>query len=295
MLIFLNNKTNLGIYLFYLGMQISFFSVNIQNNSPSNKKKIPVMTSPLAPLARDTVSFTSMKKAQFGGINLAVVEKFKAPIEKFNSNDDLQNWAALKLKEITKTDFGGRQDETKIQRNAMLNEWTDYVLTENGAYSNATALLILSAVTKGLKLGNDKLPPVLNKGVLADCISEIIKNIKADKKYHFDLNKMYETKLRSLYLEDTNTGETGSKWVIIPSKVNDPKKFEANVEKLKTLSHKNWCTKSFNAEPYLEDGDFHVYLENGQPKLGVRFVGDNIQEIQGENNMVKSQLPILTK
>jgi len=272
-------------------MQIGFFNINNNYTAPlpQNLQK-RIATSPLAPLAHDTVSFGAMKKTQFDGVNLAVVEKFKAPIGKFNSNDDLQNWASKQIKEIRKTDFGGRQAETKIQRKAMLNEWTAYVLTENDAYNNATALLILSAVTKDLKPDNDKLPPVLNKGVLADCISEIDKNIRADKKYQFDLNKMYETKLRALYLEDTNTGETESKWIIIPSKDNDPENFEENVKKLKTLSHKNWCTKSFNAEPYLKDGDFHVYLENGHPKLGVRFVGDEIQEIQGENN--NGKIPI---
>ena len=95
---------------------------------------------------------------------------------------------------------------------------------------------------------------------------------------------MYQNKLRSYYLEDTNTGETGTKWIVIPSKKHDPENFEKNVEKLKTLSHKSWCTKSYNAQPYLSEGDFHVYLENGQPKLGMRFVGNKIQEIQGEKN-----------
>ena len=95
---------------------------------------------------------------------------------------------------------------------------------------------------------------------------------------------MYQNRLRNYYLEDTNTGETGTKWVVIPSKKHDPKNFDKNVERLKTLSHKSWCTKSYNAAPYLSDGDFHVYLENGQPKLGMRFVGNKIQEIQGEKN-----------
>ena len=236
------------------------------------------------------ISFGALKKSQFDGLDLAVVEKFKAPIEKFNSNDDLQDWAKGQAESIANTDFGGRQKETVIQRKAMLKEWSDYVLKENDAYNNATALLILNAVTKDLKPDNDKLPPVLNKGVLADCISEIDKNTKADKKYQFDLNKMYETKLRALYLEDAKTENGNTGWVVIPSKSNDPENFEQNVEKLKTLSHKNWCTKSFNAEPYLSQGDFHVYLENGQPKLGVRFFDDWIQEIQGELN--NGKIPI---
>ena len=266
-------------------MLVQFTPVNYQYNN-KNIQRQQVRISNLAPLSHDTVSFGAMKKHEFEGIDLAVVEKFKAPIEKFNSNADLQNWAGEKAKAIAEKDFGGRSQETQIQRKAMLKEWSDYVFNENDAYSNTTALLILNAVTKNLEQDNDNIPPVLNKGVLADCIYEIDKNTHNDPKYQFDLNKMYQNKLRAFYLDDieTDTGETATKWVVIPSKKHDPENFEANVEKLKTLSYKTWCTKSNNAKPYLAEGDFHVYLENGKPKLGVRFVGDEIQEIQGELN-----------
>ena len=43
-------------------------------------------------------------------------------------------------------------------------------------------------------------------------------------------------------------------------------------------------TKSKNAEPYLSEGDFHIYLDEGKPRLGVRFDGDEIVEIQGQEN-----------
>ena len=266
-------------------MLVQFTPINYQYNN-KNIQRQQVRISNLAPLSHDTVSFGAMKKHKFEGIDLAVVEKFKAPIEKFNSNADLQNWAGEKAKAIAEKDFGGRSQETQIQRKAMLKEWSDYVFNENDAYSNTTALLILNAVTKNLEQDNDNIPPVLNKGVLADCIYEIDKNTHNVPKYQFDLNKMYQNKLRAFYLDDieTDTGETATKWVVIPSKKHDPENFEANVGKLKTLSYKTWCTKSNNAKPYLAEGDFHVYLENGKPKLGVRFVGDEIQEIQGELN-----------
>ena len=246
----------------------------------------------LALLARDTISFGAMKKTMFDGIDLAVIQKFSSPIEKFNSNEDLQNWAAKKAKAIANKDFGGRNGETKIQRKAMIKEWANYVLKENDAYKKTTALLILSAITKDLDPNNDNLPPVLNRGVLADCIAEIDENIRSDSKYQFNLNKMYRNKLRVFYANDieTDTGETATKWVVIPSRQHDPKNFEANVEKLKTLSYKTWCTKSFNAKPYLADGDFHIYLEDGKPKLGIRFKGDEIKEIQGEKN--NGKIPI---
>lgn len=274
-------------------MFINLTPINFQyNKTKSNAKHQCVNYPNLTPLTRDTISFGAMKKSAFKGIDLIVVQKFQAPIEKFNSNDDLQKWAGEQAKAIADKNFGGRYEGTKIQRKLILKEWSDYIFNENDAYTNTAALFILNAITKDLKPDNDNIPPVLNKGVLADCIYEIDKNTKNDPKYQFDLNKMYQNKLRAFYMDDieTNTGETATKWVVIPSKEHDPYNFEANVEKLKTLSYKSWCTKSFNAEPYLAKGDFHVYLENGKPKLGVRFVDDEIEEIQGERN--NNRIPI---
>ena len=255
------------------------------NYTKQNKNNISVPN--LAPLKKDTVSFSGLliKKNDFEGIDFTVVEKYKAPLEKFRTKDDFQKWCEKEIKNnIQNKNFGGRQEETKIQRKAMLKEWINYVLKENSGYNNAIKLLILDSITKDLKPNNDNLPPVLNKGVLADCISEIENNIKANKNYSFSLNKMYQTKLANFYIEDIDTGETETKWIKIPSKKNDTEHFEANVDKLKVLSHKSWCTKSYNAHPYLEKGDFFVFLEKGQPKIGVRLVGSKIEEIQGEMN-----------
>ena len=44
-----------------------------------------------------TPTFGAMKKSQFKGLDLICVNTFKAPIEKFNSNADLQSWAKNKL------------------------------------------------------------------------------------------------------------------------------------------------------------------------------------------------------
>ena len=48
-------------------------------------------------LVCDSISFSSMKKTCFSGIDLITINKFKAPIEKFNSNDDFQKWCDDKL------------------------------------------------------------------------------------------------------------------------------------------------------------------------------------------------------
>ena len=158
-------------------MQITFtptiFQKNRQNNCPKN-----AAYPNLSPLKYDMVSFSAMKKKEFEGIDFAVVEKFKAPICNFNSNKDFQKWAREKALGIANKNYDGRSEEIKIQRKHMLKEWSDYVLNQNDAYTASTALLILNAITKDLKPDNDKIPPALNKGVLADCINEIDENTR---------------------------------------------------------------------------------------------------------------------
>lgn len=237
------------------------------------------------------LNFGAMKKSQFTGLDLFVVNKFKAPISNFNSNEDLQNWADRTIKELlNETVLEGRWEETKEEREKAIEEWTNYVQKENDAYTKTIQLLVLDSILKGLSENNDAVPPPLNKGVLADTLAQVHDAVSLNKNYQCDFNKLYQNNLKNFYLDETKDDKkpenlkdfTG--WIEIKSKINDEENFEDNVNKLKTLSHPAWCTKSFNARPYLEKGDFHVFYEKGKPKLGVRFVGDRIEEVQGEKN-----------
>lgn len=273
---------------------LNFLKINNKdkNNTKNHTFLRGIKCPNLAPLEKDTVSFKGrvFKKTDFQGIDYYVIERFQPNIQKFKTKEDLQTFANNLIKEIKEKDYPARKDEISAQRKAMLNEWYKYILEENKAYTTTQRLIILKSITKNLSSNNDSIPPVLNKGVLASTITEINNRLEQKPNEKIDFNKIYQNKLMATFLEETNTGETETKWIIIPSKTNDPENFEHNVDKLKVLSHKNWCTKSYNAKPYLEQGDFHVYLENGQPKLGVRFEKNKIAEIQGELN--DSKIPI---
>ena len=97
-------------------MNISSINFNYKINQVALKQR-NVRYSNLVSLPFDTISFGAMKKKEFSGIDLAVIQKFSAPIEKFNTNADLQNWAGDKAKAIANKDFGGRREETEIQTN----------------------------------------------------------------------------------------------------------------------------------------------------------------------------------
>lgn len=236
------------------------------------------------------INFTSMKKTQFDGTDRLAVEQFKAPIEKFKTKTDFNIWADGKYEEFLTKDYEGKDDETKIQRKLIINEWDSYLTEGNKEYTPAEKLIIINGITKTLKPTEATIPPVLNKGVLADTIYNLKKELKTEKIKSFDFEKKYLNNLREYYMDEVSATTGDTKWIKIPSKEHDSENFEQNVEKLKTLSHKSWCTKSNNAEPYLAKGDFHIFLENGQPKLGIRFNGDKITEIQGEKN--NGQIPL---
>ena len=271
-------------------MKISFDSlVPVKQNYNCNNNKRSYGNYPnLAPLQKDTVSFGA-KKSEFNNFDFAIQKKFDLNLcSDFKTGNDFQNWCNEKLNEYYEKDYSARSEDTTQNIKTKLGEWFNYLKTGNDAYTPAMKLLIVDGITKNLKIDEDNEPPKLNPGALADTMSEIQKKPKKEvenmnflKLYKNNLNNVNEIKIVNDKGKEVN-GNTG--WVIIPSKSNDPKNFDKNVEKLKTLSHDNWCTKSFNAEPYLSDGDFHVYLENGEPKIGVRFVGDEVEEIEGENN-----------
>ncbi len=164
-------------------MQISFFqNFNIRNNQNYPRSYQGITSPNLAPLAHDTVTFGALKKSAFSGLNRAIIEKFKAPIEKFNTEADFQNWARTQVEDIATKDFSGRQPETIEQRKAIIKEWYDYVTKENDAYTPAIALLALRSITAGLKADEDTIPPALNKGVLAETVDNLQKELKIDEK-----------------------------------------------------------------------------------------------------------------
>lgn len=233
-------------------------------------------------------SFTAMKKSEFKGTDWLVVEKYKAPIQSFKTHDDFIDWTNKRCDEILKKDYTARSKEATKQRKAILKEWRNYLYVDNQEYSPAERLLILDNITKGLEKDNDAIPLTLDQDVLADTIYNLQKGLEADpNKKEYNFNKTYQKNLRLLFMwdEESSTGTDMTGWVVISSQKNDPDNIKTNIEKLKLFSHKDWCTaKTSKAKLALSKGDFHIYLDNGNPKLGIRFEGNEVKEIQGPKN-----------
>lgn len=278
-----------------------------KNQTQANHNKIynnicenSLNSNPIAHLNKNNIAFCAMKKSQFQGIDLIMVNQLKAPIQKFSSNSDFQNYC----QNILDSEFYGDNNIEKLsnssdkqaqaQKSKILKDWIDYISKENDAYNPAIQLLIISSITKNLSPNTNQLPPILNKRKLADTIQEIVEKSKTTKNYQPNFDKIYRANLQKTVLEnETQLDSSLNGWIIIPSKAHDEANFSENVKKLQILSHDSWCTKTYNAEPYLAKGDFHVYFEQGKPKLGVRFEDDKVAEIQGERNSGKIPLKYL--
>ncbi len=273
-------------------MNISFINPSLM--FPTAKAKLNQAGKPLSPLPYDSVSFGAIKRNSLEGFDLACANKFKAPLEKFNSNQDFKNWAKLNYINISNTqNHISRQFEVTEERLKILDTWKKY-LDQDDKYRNnpALSLIIYSAITKELEPTNAKIPPILNEEVLSKTVAQINSKITKDNKASFDFMKDYQNNLLLHYSGAEKTEEING-WIKIPSYKNDPDNFKSNVEKLNVMSSSTWCTRTTQGEKYLKDGDFVVYYINGKPKVGIRFIGSRIEEIQGEKNNKKIPLPYL--
>lgn len=229
-----------------------------------------------------SLNFEAMKKSQFDGVDLLVVEKFKAPIEKFNNKSDFYKWIEQGFKQILNRNFDSKTPVVKEKRDVILDIWKKFFQNSTN-YPISEKLLILDGVTKGVTPLNDNLPLVLNEKILIDLMKKLRNDLSTRKNLQFNFQKTYRTKLRSFYTQMSQNNKLNG-WIIVPSKANDEKNFAQNVEKLQILSHKSWCTKSYMTEAYLTGGDIHIFFKNNEPKLAIRFFKNTIVEIQGENN-----------
>lgn len=238
-------------------------------------------------------SFSAMKKSEFDGLDFFIVERFKAPIEKFNSHNDFQDWADVLYQKIGSKFYGGRTFESVEPRMNIIQDWVTCLNSDSfcgDKYTKAQKMLILDGVTSDLKPTTDKLPPVLNRDVLEKTISYLDSLVRQNRKAKFSFNEEYQARLKDYFLKECGVDSNYTGWIKIPSKKRDLENFDKNVDILKALSCKTWCTKASAAWEYLFRTDLAIYLEKGEPKLGLRIVGSKIEHVQGERN--DSRIPL---
>ena len=176
-----------------------------------------------------TPTFGAMKKSQFKGLDLVCVNTFKAPIEKFNSNADLQSWAKNKLDtDIFTKNLEGRTFRATAERQSTLESWKNFV-EKSKDLTAASALFILSAIFGKLSSKTDNVPPPIN----VDSVSKTLADIEKNPEINFQ--KEYLKNLKKHLMDFDIDNYTG--WIIIPSNARTEEEFNKNLETLKLLSH----------------------------------------------------------
>lgn len=232
----------------------------------------------------DSVSFSAMKKSAFSGVDLACVNLFKLPIEKFNGKEDFEKYLQNALEGLYSKYFESRSETVSEDRAEYLRRWQ--VALKESPYDTQKALsfIVYSSITKDLALDNENMPPLFIQSVFEQTITDMNKRFSQNLTSGYDFKKNYDINLKR-HFDFPKNG-----WILIPSVLNDQKNAFQNYIKLKAVSYPTWCTKNQKAEEYIYNNNFHVFLQDDKSRICIRESNNQIKEIQGPKN--NSRVPI---
>jgi DNA repair protein RadC len=95
-----------------------------------------------------------------------------------------------------------------------------------------------------------------------------------------------EIALRTRHAAQTVEGLEGGEWMTLPQIPAGATQTEQDAifATWEALSHPNWCTSRGLARTYAQQGKMAVYRKNGTSLLALRFVGDDVVEVQSASN-----------
>lgn len=174
------------------------------------------------------------------------------------------------------------QADVQRYRQDNFKRWREYLLTENDIYRSDPFFrdIVAQALVRSVRDTHPDTGLPLNQGALATVYQTLSDGV------NLRFEKLYSEALLQSTRDNVEIGDLENGWIKIPmTKKNDPK-FKEAVAKVQAVSRDNWCTKTYNAAPYIQRGDFWVYVADKKPVLAVRFDDDNtsIGEIQGPAN-----------
>jgi hypothetical protein len=189
-----------------------------------------------------------------------------------------------KARELVKLDENLAKEEIiKVineNKHFLFFKWWKYITKQ---YHNSPAFQYIL-----LKPIIDSSPEDVKNGPLGlndQAVSQIYEEVYKNKQVN--IGRSYRKALAKIDVDELNKEQKdfSEGWIRIPSLKNDRENFIENVQRLKNLSiPRGWCTGQNMANPYLSRGDFWLYIENGEARVAIRFIGDNIEEIQGHQN-----------
>ncbi len=233
------------------------------------------------------INFIIGQRLQYRQTQPARVNFCAAKSDTFTLSDEYEKnrKASDKFFEITDLNqYYSNFDRDNIDRIYRLDVWKEnlkkFYLEKNPVLS----LKIFESLTTPLTKENHEQPPIFNLRTLRHTLGYMKE--KNFENFHSSFRKIYQSTLRHYVISgNCQAGELDTTWVKIPSKKSDSENFKTNLEKLKILSSRRWCTKATHARVYLETDDCYIYYDKGKPKIIINAEGNQLKNLQcGSNN-----------
>lgn len=224
-------------------------------------------------------------KASLEGFEKVIVNKYNPAENIWRNPEACKTWANDKYLEFRNHDYSSRlYPNANADRTRIFNDWFEFLDNDETIKENPFAkIIIIEFITNNVEPENAWLPPEFDKEIAKDLLRTAL-----DDSQNISFSKAYTEKLRAkaeLGTEKEEVFVDGFKgtWYTVPQTDKTSPNFKANVEKVKTFSDgTNWCIRTFNAEPYTQQGAMHFFVdENGLTQVCIRENGHkSVAEIQ---------------
>ncbi len=192
-------------------------------------------------------------------------------------------------------------DSINEGKRKIFGEWSRY-LRGNDVYRDNYAFQYIIFKSILDQEGSTRNPPT---PVNASIVANLFEKINQSATSPFNISKSYKN-FYSDYLESKNEmiKGTGGEWMKIPSKSEDPEKYEQNIKDLMSMSYSSWCVRQDTfARKYLAGGAFWLYFVedkkgNKYAEIAIRLSDNNIAEIRGatsDQSIPKESEPIIVE
>lgn len=239
-----------------------------------------------------------ISKDKLSGFERIVVEKYKPDKTIWMSEANTKKWAEEKYNDFKNGDYESRDYPAANEgRKKILAEWFNFMDNEPDIKDNPFVKILISEyIVKDLAPENAWLPPVFDKAIAKQVFNEAMQN------QNVAISSAYAKKLKAKAQGGTIKEEVfvdGIKgtWYTVPQTDKSSPDFQTNVDKIKAFSDgTNWCIRTFNAEPYVQQGAMHFFVdENGLTQVCVREnAPGHVQEIQKRQQNGTRPIPYIT-
>ena len=258
----------------------------------------PIRLTQAAPQKVKVPEGMRMSKSKLSGFERIVVDKYNPDPKIWMSEVNTRKWAEDKYNDFKNGDYKSRSyPDANEGREKILNEWFEFLDTDPDVKDNPFVKIIISEyIVKDLAPENAWLPPAFDKALIKEVLNSAIdnNNVSIASTYAKKLKAKAE---KSTIKEEVYVDGIKGTWYTIPQTDKSSPDFQTNADKVKAFSDgTNWCIRTFNAEPYVQQGAMHFFVdENGLTQVCVRETAPGqVHEIQKRQQNATRPIPYIT-